>query len=299
MQQEGSFWRHHQSRRGQSPSCSEDVATKLGRPLPKVGTLEQVTDSETPSRHGMQHRARSLGHRSRLARLPCIHENDVSWSPQQPKVGTWTPKRVRRGSSGNREHERAQESKSRQLKALNNSAHDVRQDSDTDSAVSDVEEEDVEILIGGRDETSAWQYVEEHGGWSRVATGPCSTVRLSDIQALPRGRTDELLSFGSLGHMSHGEKCKPCIFHHRSSCRHKTLCVFCHAKHQLKARQPKKRLIGRIGSKTTKSDSQTVVTDDAVLGMHAPPWRLTLMVVLLATLSLLFFDHSLAQRSTP
>jgi len=314
MQKEDSSWKH-QKKNAQLP-CSEDASTKLEHPLPKVGTLRQVTYSETSSRGGMQSRKGAFLHKSRLARLPCIHENDAmprTWSPQQPKVGPWNPERARRGITGQREADKVQESNSCQPQVLNDSASDevsdpadVKQDSDTDSAASDIEE-DVQILIGGLDETKAWRYMEEHGGWSRETITSCSAVRLSDMQALPRGSTGELLSFGSLGHMLHGERCKPCIFHQRGSCRRKSLCTFCHAAHKLRARQPKKRRRDQIGSGITKSDSQGGMTN-AVLGRHSPPSLVALalrdaalvvfvMVLLLAILSL-FFDHSLALPST-
>jgi len=88
----------------------------------------------------MQSRKGAFLHKSRLARLPCIHENDAmprTWSPQQPKVGPWNPERARRGITGQREADKVQESNSCQPQVLNDSASDevsdpadVKQDSD-------------------------------------------------------------------------------------------------------------------------------------------------------------------------
>jgi hypothetical protein len=172
----------------------------------------------------------------------------------------------------------------------------VKQDCDTDSALSDLEE-DVQVLVGGHDDSSAWHYMKEHSSWSRVPRGLESSVRLSDIQALPHGSKGELMSFGSLRHLLHKESCKACVFHRRNSCRHNVLCAFCHADHpsHMRARRPQKRRKNQSDfAITIKSDSQSEMCSNTFLGRPSQPllvmpsWRdaavfvAVVMVVLVA-----------------
>jgi len=109
--------------------------------------------------------------------------------------------------------------------------------------------EDVEIVLGGIDEWSAWVRAGTPDGqrqWQRTRDFEAArTVRLSDISSLPRGQNDELMSFGSIGHLVHNETCKVCVFNRKSgtSCRNGWACSFCHAWHRpyVRPRRPDKR----------------------------------------------------------
>jgi len=194
-------------------------------------------------------------------------------------LGTWEPTKMQGANCDQRKTNEVQELKRAQLETVKDpNPAKVKRACDTDSDVSEISE-DVQLLLGGHDETSAWRCSKDDGGWSRVAGGleSKSMVRLSDIQALPRDSTGGPLSFGSLGHVMHTEKCKVCAFHRRNRCRHNWLCSFCHADHQpfVRARRPQKHRKHQSGN-SINSDSQIVAHSSSILAQV--PWfsRLTL-----------------------
>jgi len=139
----------------------------------------------------------------------------------------------------------------------------VKQQGDTDSELSDIGE-DVEIILGGGDETSAWRYNKKAGKWGRVQRSLQPELRLSDVQALPRDKAGGLMSFGSLGHVLNNEPCKVCVFNRKASCRQRWLCNFCHSSHQpyVRARRPQRRRAGECGGSSvhTGSDTQSMAS---------------------------------------
>jgi len=241
-----------------------------GGPQPKVGGPGPDMASETYCRD-MQKEGSSRRW-SNLSRLPHVRGEGARqrpWFPQQPKVGLLEPDMARLAETD-----------------------EVKQDCDTDSAVSDIEE-DVQVLIGGHDETSAWRYGKQgHAGWSRVAGGLESSVRLSDIRALPHGNAGKLLSFGSLGHLVHNERCKACVFHRRKSCRHSWLCTFCHGhRPHMRARPPQQKQRREHQSDSVmaiNSDTQNAMCKGTVLGTRSGSllvtlcWRYAALLVVVA-----------------
>jgi len=122
------------------------------------------------------------------------------------------------------------------------------------SSAASTTDEDVDVMLGGHDELSAWTRAgTPDGTWRRDTTVSVSNlgraVRLSDILKLPRAIGGDRLSFGSIGHVVHHEPCKVCVFNRKKGtlCRYGSLCTFCHAWHQpyVRPRRPDKRYINR------------------------------------------------------
>lgn len=251
--------------------CS-DVPPRAPDPQPKVGIVELVKVSEAYSKR-RQEEGGWPNHSSKPTWPSHDDDNEAppsNWSPQPKKFGTWEPTEMRGATYAQRKTKEVQELKRAQLESVKDpNPAKVKRDCDTDSDVSEISE-DVQLLLGGHDETSAWRWAKEDGGWSRAPGGleSRSMVRLSDVQALPRDSTGVPLSFGSLGHVLHTEKCKVCVFHRRNRCRHHWLCTFCHADHQpfVRARRPQKhRKHESVNSMNVNSDSQIVVCSGSIL----------------------------------
>lgn len=154
--------------------------------------------------------------------------------------------------------------------SLNSMPAKVKQDSGSDSEMSDIED-DVQVLIGGHDEANAWRYTKDDGNgqWSRVPGSMEAVLRLSDILALPRNPAGEIMSFGSLGHVLNKDPCKVCVFYRKNSCRHSWLCTFCHSAHQpyVRTRRQQKRptMRGVHSGYNDTSDSQSMVSSGTVM----------------------------------
>lgn len=223
----------------------------------------------------MQNQDGWLKHWSKPAWLPRGDQAPPStWTPQ-PKVGTLEPIKVQGVNCAQSQTNEFQQFACNQAEmveakgpTLNTMPAKVKQDPGTDSEMSDIED-DVQVLIGGQDESTAWRYSKEDGQWSR-AEGMEAVLRLSDIQALPRGPAGELMSFGSLGHVLNKDPCKVCVFYRKNSCRHSWLCTFCHSAHQPYVRtrrqqkRPGMRQPGSSGAPSSSafndSDTQSMVS---------------------------------------
>lgn len=213
---------------------------------------------------------------SRSAAQPHGHDaSSNTWSPQ-PKVGLLEPGKSAMPKVGTSEPIKIEVVTCAEPALVQDIEPETKDDTttfvsantqaapqaDTDSDLSDIGE-DVVILLGGHDETSAWQYKKEDGEWSRVERSLEPQLRLSDIRALPRDSAGVVMSFGSLGHMLKNEPCKVCVFNRKNSCRQGWLCNFCHATHQpyVRARRPQRRRDGRSGSGVgSYSDSQSMAS---------------------------------------
>merc|ERR1712032_526186 len=70
-------------------------------------------------------------------------------------------------------------------------------------------------------------------------------VSLRDFMALPLNAEGQKISFGSIGHITRGEKCKPCLFYRKSNdaCRAGSLCIYCHVDH---GPAPPRRLLRKV-----------------------------------------------------
>lgn len=244
----------------------------------------------------MQNQEGWLKHWSKPAWLPRGDQAPPGLRTPQPKVGTLEPLKVQGVNCAKPQTIELQpptciqpetvEVKVVKVPSLDSMPAKVKQDSGTDSEMSDIE--DVQVLIGGHDETSAWRYSKDNGQWSRVEGSIDPVLRLSDIQALPRGPAGELMSFGSLGHVLNKDPCKVCVFYRKNSCRHSWLCTFCHSSHQpyVRTRRQQKRPQMRIGGGfNDNSDSQSMAsngtglsdssTRDSILSavsQQAEPW---------------------------
>lgn len=213
------------------------------------------------------------------------HGHDASsntWSPQpkvgllepgksaMPKVGTSEPIKIEVVTCAEPANvQEIQPETKEDIVTVGATTAIAKQEGDTDSELSDIGE-DVEILLGGHDEKSAWHYKKEDGEWCRVERNLEPQLRLSDIQALPRDSEGVVMSFGSLGHALKNEPCKVCVFNRKNSCRQRWLCNFCHAAHQpyVRARRPQRRRDGRSGSGVgSASDSQSMASS-TLTGTH-------------------------------
>jgi len=305
------YSRDMQKEEGSSRRCSnlawlpyvgdDDARPKAWIPQPKVGWLEPdkafVAEADEVRESNFTRPKTQRVH----WRLPHVDDDDSwprAWIPQ-PKVEMSEPDRTSVA-----EIDEVRESRFTQSKTVEDwgsaataDPRKVKQDCDTDSSVSDIGE-DVQVLIGGHDESTAWHY-EEHTGWSRLAGGLECSVRLSDVRALPHGNAGELLSFGSLGHLVHSERCKVCVFHRRKSCRHSWLCTFCHAHPpHMRARPPQKRRKHQSDNvMAIKSDTQNVMCK-GILGTRSGPWLVTLcwrdaaLLLVVAVVLLAHFNQS-------
>eukprot|EP00747_Dinoflagellata_sp_TGD_P028138 gnl/TRDRNA2_/TRDRNA2_133064_c1_seq1.p1 gnl/TRDRNA2_/TRDRNA2_133064_c1~~gnl/TRDRNA2_/TRDRNA2_133064_c1_seq1.p1 ORF type:complete len:343 (-),score=31.37 gnl/TRDRNA2_/TRDRNA2_133064_c1_seq1:3-938(-) len=93
--------------------------------------------------------------------------------------------------------------------------------SSSSSCVSSPSSGGTKVLIGSPNTNTA----------RRSGIPAASFVRMSDVRALPQGPMDERLSYGSLQHVLYDERCKPCIFARKGTCKHGSLCEFCHVSH--------------------------------------------------------------------
>jgi len=191
------YSRDMQKEEGSSRRCSnlawlpyvgdDDARPKAWIPQPKVGWLEPdkafVAEADEVRESNFTRPKTQRVH----WRLPHVDDDDSwprAWIPQ-PKVEMSEPDRTSVA-----EIDEVRESRFTQSKTVEDwgsaataDPRKVKQDCDTDSSVSDIGE-DVQVLIGGHDESTAWHY-EEHTGWSRLAGGLECSVRLSDVRLCP------------------------------------------------------------------------------------------------------------------